>query len=99
MYFFEKFNCTGDNVKKSKNIQNLLRYLRNKTNLYLSSIFFFFTIFLKILFCANECELLKRQIYSRNGTMTFYISYFLNHIVYANELYRFYVFLAKDFLV
>lgn len=26
--------------------------------------------------------------------MTFYISYFLNHIVYANELYRFYVFLA-----
>lgn len=75
--FFEKFKCTGDNIKKRKNIKNLLRYLKNKINLYLSSIFFI--VFLKILFCVNERELLKRQIRNRTIISYLYFMFFKPH--------------------
>lgn len=94
--FFERFNCTGDNVKKK--IFKIYHHIRRIKNKSLFKLHFFFTIFLflKILFCTNKFEVLKRRIRSRNRTITFCISYFLNHMVY--ELYRFYVFLpAKRF--
>lgn len=96
--FFERFNCTGDNVKKK--IFKIYHHIRRIKNKSLFKLHFFFTIFLflKILFCTNKFEVLKRRIHSRNRTITFCISYFLNHR-YMNYTNFMYFYLLKDFLV